>query len=204
MADSFRVETVPTPRLDLYGAFARDLAYFMAHEQSPPPQARSALAAEQEKINKFLLYVNESFIIKGFSKYNPSAAEPADSDMLASFNSLSLNIGASPTIFAQFSLSAAAPAHLFLLFSLQGVWTPPADGSGVLTIGLKLGNEQAASWKHSLQGSFDGAQNSIVLPNRAAGQHSIALTAALSAGQLSVPIDGAYAGGYLKLKAAQD
>jgi hypothetical protein len=202
MADPFRVEIVPTPRLDLYGAFARDIAYFMAHEQSPPPQARSALAAEQEKINKFLLYVNESFIIKGFSKHNPSAAEPMDSDMLASFNSLSLNIGPSATNFAQFSLSAGAPAHLFLFFSLSGVWTPPAPGdSSVLTIGLMLGGERAASWKHSLQGSFDGAQNTIALPNRAAGAHSIAFTAALSAGQLSVPIDGAYAGGYLKLKA---
>ena len=57
---SFRVDTVPTPRLDLYGALTKDLQYYMQNKQTLPPSPRSALAAEQEKINKYMQYVNQS------------------------------------------------------------------------------------------------------------------------------------------------
>ena len=67
----FQVDVVATPRLDLYGAAARDLSYREANGKYPAP-ARSQMAKEQEKLNKFLQYVNESFIIKGFAK-NSSA-----------------------------------------------------------------------------------------------------------------------------------
>lgn len=63
----FQVDVVATPRLDLCSAAARDLSYREANGKYPAA-SRSQMAKEQEKLNKFLQYVNESFIIKGFSK----------------------------------------------------------------------------------------------------------------------------------------
>lgn len=124
---SFRVDTVPTPRLDLYGALTKDLQYYMQNKQTLPPSPRSAPAAERKRINKFMQYVNESFIIKGFSKYNPVPEQAVDSDVTAVYNDETKTFAQSFVPIARFTLQCKYVSHLYVHWALAGDYRR-ADG----------------------------------------------------------------------------
>lgn len=150
---SFRVDTVPTPRLDLYGALTKDLQYYMQNKQTLPPSPRSALAAEQEKINKFMQYVNESFIIKGFSKYNPVPEQAVDSDVTAVYNDETKTFAQSFVPIARFTLQCKYVSHLYVHWALAGDFRRAdgvAEGDGRLQVQLFINNQSEGLWQQDL------------------------------------------------------
>ena len=201
---SFRVDTVPTPRLDLYGALLKDLQCYAQNQHSLPPAPRSALAAEQEKINKFLQYVNESFIIKGFSKYNPVPEEAVDSDVTAVFTDGPLTFGQSMSAFARFTVGCLYVSHLYIHWSLDGKFLPASDGStGCLEVQLLINNASVAQWRQDLAEGYAGAHRAVFLPDRSAGEYAVELTARVSAGSFQLQTGGGHAAAYAKLKTRQ-
>lgn len=201
----FRVDTIPTPRIDLYGAFQRDLHYYMENEQSLPPLQRSALMVEQEKLNKFMLYVNESFIIKGFSKYNPVPEEAVDSDVVTAFNANELSVGQAHLAFGRFSLRCSHPSHLYVQFGLLGkLELPSGVGQTTVEVRLRVNNELVQTFTQGLSTAYAGTQGALFLPDRQKGTYSVELTAKLAAGSLVVPVNAANAACYMKLKTTQN
>lgn len=201
----FRVDTVPTPRLDLYAAFAKDMQYFLKNKQNLPPMQRSALAAEQEKINKFLQYVNEAFIMKGFSKYNPVPEIAVDSDVVTAFNEQQLQFGQSMEPIARFSVTCAYVSHLYIQWSLSGSMTlpPGAETNTTLQVQLFINGESAALWRQDLEAGERSLCQTVFLPDRSAGAYAVEILARVDRGSLAAPIGGAYASAYAKLKTAQ-
>lgn len=202
MADTtFRVDTMPTPRLDLYGAFIKDLGYYTANKNTPPPQARSALAAEQEKINKFLQYVNESFIIKGFSKFNPIVEEAADADVTTAMNASPFTLAQTPTAIARINVKTAALSHLYLQWGMQGALTLLNDlTEAVLKVQLLVNAQSVYTWTVTLRPGQSAEHFALFLPDREAGEYALELTAALDVGTLTVPANGVCTAAYGKLK----
>lgn len=117
MSDSFTVDVVATPHLDLCGATARDMQYREANGKYPAA-SRSAVAKEQEKLNKFLQYVNESFIIKGFSKASVQARSPVRG--YTSGNTAPALVKETPEVLCDFDLSHGENAQILVLFSITG------------------------------------------------------------------------------------
>ena len=189
---SFRVDTVPTPRLDLYGALTKDLQYYMQNKQTLPPIPRSALAAEQEKINKFMQYVNESFIIKGFSKYNPVPEQAVDSQSFVPI--------------ARFTLQCKYVSHLYVHWTLAGDYRRAdgvAEGDGRLQVQLFINNQSEGLWQQDLAPGKRSLCQALFLPNRTAGSYAVEVLARVDMGSLQVSPGGAHAAGYAKLKTTQ-
>ena len=66
--NKFTVDAVPTPRINLAGAFESDLGYYMKNGNRLPPLGKSQLKQLEEQLNDYLKFLNESFILKGFTK----------------------------------------------------------------------------------------------------------------------------------------
>lgn len=202
----FRVDTVPTPRLDLYGALQKDMRYYGENHQTLPPAQLSALVAEQEKINRFLQYVNESFIMKGFSKGKPLPQTAEDSDVTAAFNQQVMVFNQQLTPIARFSVVCGYASHLYICWSLSGTVSLPAayqSSGAVLQVQLFIDNEATALWQQTLLPGEASIGRSIFLPDRQAGSYAVEIEARMAAGSLTAPIAGAYASGFAKLKGDQ-
>ena len=203
---SFRVDTVPTPRLDLYGALTKDLQYYMQNKQTLPPSPRSALAAEQEKINKFMQYVNESFIIKGFSKYNPVPEQAVDSDVTAVYNDETKTFAQSFVPIARFTLQCKYVSHLYVHWTLAGDYRRAdgvAEGDGRLQVQLFINNQSEGLWQQDLAPGKRSLCQALFLPNRTAGSYAVEVLARVDMGSLQVSPGGVGAAGYAKLKTTQ-
>ena len=135
MSDSFTVDVVATPHLDLCGATARDMQYREANGKYPAA-SRSAVAKEQEKLNKFLQYVNESFIIKGFSKASVQARSPVRG--YTSGNTAPALVKETPEVLCDFDLSHGENAQILVLFSITGNGASNPGSQAVLTC-VKIG-----------------------------------------------------------------
>lgn len=65
--NKFTVDAVPTPVLNLASAMESDMRY-LQNNGKMPPLGKSQVKQLEEQLNDFLKYVNESFILKGFTK----------------------------------------------------------------------------------------------------------------------------------------
>ncbi len=189
MSGQFAVDVVATPRLDLCGATARDLNYRDANGKFPAA-SRSQMAKEQEKLNKFLQYVNESFIIKGFSK--ASAQERSNVRGYTSGNSAPALIRASETSLCDFQLAHGGRAQIQVTFSITGEAAASGTAPAVLTVKILENNAQVAIFRQAVSGVVT-VSAPFLLVNRQEGVTQIAVQASVSGGELCVEKYGAFA-----------
>lgn len=64
----FTVDAVPTPNLNLAQAFEQDLQYYVKNGNKLPPLGKSQLKRIEEQLNTYLKFINEDFVLKGFTK----------------------------------------------------------------------------------------------------------------------------------------
>ena len=133
ISGQFSVDVVATPRVDLCGAAARDLNYREANGKFPM-ESRSQLAKEQEKLNSFLRYVNESFIIKGFSR--ASVQERANVRGFTSGNSAPILQRGTATELCDFDISHGDNAQLLVLSTITGDAAASGKEAAVLSVVL--------------------------------------------------------------------
>ena len=189
MERKFSVDIVATPRIDLCGAVTQDLQYQAANGRFPPPQ-RSRLAQEQEKINKYLQYVNETFIIKGFSK---TAKVDSLIPAATAKNGAAVSAGQEGILLAQLGLTLAFSAHVQCGFSLCGSASQEdAEIPAVLTLTTLENGSPLAVWTQTLTpGDFSfGAP--LLLPDRVKGQYVLGLRASVDGGALALAKGSAY------------
>ena len=189
MSRDFTVDVVATPHLDLCSATARDMQYRETNGRYPAA-SRSAVAKEQEKLNKFLQYVNESFIIKGFSKAGAQARSPVRG--YTSGNSAPELLEASPLTLCEFALSHEENAQILLLFSLTGDSAATGGGAAVLTVTIKENGAAVAAFRQKLDGVSTVA-SPFLLTNREKGVTNVTVEASVSGGQMALERYGAFA-----------
>lgn len=189
MSDSFTVDVVATPHLDLCGATARDMQYREANGKYPAA-SRSAVAKEQEKLNKFLQYVNESFIIKGFSKASVQARSPVRG--YTSGNTAPALVKETPEILCDFDLSHGENAQILVLFSITGNGASNPGSQAVLTCVIKENGTAAATFAQKLDGAST-ISAPFLLINREKGVTNIGVEASVSGGEIAVARYGAFA-----------
>lgn len=180
----FQVDVVATPRLDLCSAAAKDLAYREANGKYPMA-SRSQMAKEQEKLNKFLQYVNESFIIKGFSKNSAKQEEGAKS-YTAQNSSEELWLEGDEVNVCNFSISHGDNAQILVMFSVSGDGMRVGSAQAVLTVRLMENNGQIALFRQAVDGYFTMSVP-FLLANRTAGVTQVQVQAEIADGEVYVP-----------------
>lgn len=188
MAGQFEVDVVATPRLDLWGAAAKDLQYKESNGNFPI-QSRSQMAKEQEKLNKFLQYVNESFIIKGFSK--SSSTEKSAVQGYASGNSYGIVIRADETPLSTFKVTHADRSQLLSSFSLTGELVPTGSAAPLLEVKLRENGSEMAFFKQEGTGMVT-LSAPFLLINRSGGATTVELVATVTNGFMVVAKYGGY------------
>lgn len=185
----FQVDVVATPRLDLCGAAARDLQYREANGKYPMA-SRSQMAKEQEKLNKFLQYVNESFIIKGFAKNR--AATQSTLTGFSSENTAAELWDAQEVPVGEFHISHGDGAQIVVLFSMTGDAMPTGSAPAVITIKIRENGSELAAFQQSADGIFTMSVPFLLI-NRSAGVTKVEVTATVAEGEVYVAKNGAFA-----------
>lgn len=178
----FQVDVVATPRLDLYGAAARDLSYREANGKYPAP-ARSQMAKEQEKLNKFLQYVNESFIIKGFAKN--SSASGSGLRGYSSGNTASALWQEQETTVGTFSIPHGDGAQIAVFLTVTGDGMSAASTPAVLTLRIRENGGELIAFQQAVDGYFTMSAP-FLLANRSAGTTQVEVVASVSGGEVYV------------------
>ena len=166
------MDVVATPRVDLCGAAARDLNYREANGKFPM-ESRSQLAKEQEKLNSFLRYVNESFIIKGFSR--ASVQERANVRGFTSGNSAPILQRGTATELCDFDISHGDNAQLL-----------------VLSVVLTENGAQVQKFQQAI-GGWTTFSAPFLLINRAQGVTNLKVSVSVSGGEIYLDKYGAFA-----------
>lgn len=187
MAGKFLVDVVATPRLDLCSAAAKDLMYRDANGKYPM-NSRSQMAKEQEKLNKFLRYVNESFIIKGFSK-NSAAQQSAVQGYTARNTAEELWMEGEEIVLCDFQISHGEGAQILVMFTLTGDGMSASSVPALVTVSVTENNSQVAQFRQYADGYFTMSAP-FLLANREAGVTQVKLTAAVSGGEVYVDKEG--------------
>lgn len=185
----FQVDVVATPRLDLCGAAAKDLVYRDANGKYPMA-SRSQMAKEQEKLNKFLQYVNESFIIKGFSK-NSASQENTLKGYTARNTSEELWIEGEEITVCQYSISHGDGAQILLMFSITGDGMRVGSAPAVLQVKVLENNSQVALFRQTVDGYFTMSMP-FLLANRSAGMTQVQVVAQIMDGEVYVAENGRF------------
>ena len=191
MSEPFKVDVVATPHLDLFGAAAQDLKYYTAAGKYPM-QAKSAMAREQEKLNKFLQYVNESFIIKGFSR--SAAREESGITGVSTNNSVNVMLDDSPYTMCDFRVAHGSGAQMLVLFSLSGEAARLGSAPAYVTVKLYEDNTETAVFRQSYpEDCYLTFGLPFLLAGRNEGVSSIRMTAQVSGGEVYLLPHGLHA-----------
>ena len=186
---SFQVDVVATPRLDLCSAAAKDLSYREANGKYPMA-SRSQMAKEQEKLNKFLQYVNESFIIKGFSK-NSSAAQSTVTGF-SSGNTAPELWDADESTLGTFQISHGDGTQIIVLFTVTGDGMSTSSTPAALTVKIRENGSEIAAFQQTVDGYFTMSAPFLHI-NRSAGVTRVDVVATFSGGEVYVAKNGAFA-----------
>lgn len=189
MATQFEVDVVATPRLDLCGAAAKDLQYRDANGKYPMA-SRSQMAKEQEKLNKFLQYVNESFIIKGFSRASVQERSPVRG--YTSGNSAPVLMRSTPYALCDFELSHASGTQIQVMFSITGLAAAYDGGPAVAQIRILENGSAIATFRQEVNGVVTVAAPFLLI-NRKQGVTRLGVEASISSGEIAVEKYGAFA-----------
>ncbi len=165
MSSAFKVDVVATPHLNLCGAVSQDLSY-REKNGSYPKEAKSQMAKEQEKLNKFLQYVNESFIIKGFTH---DTEDSSGFTAVTSANTANLVLNNMDTVLGNFELSHGDNTQIATLFSLTGEIVPTGSAQVVATLTLKENNSVIKTFYLSSGSAMVTFSSPFLLINRTAG-----------------------------------
>ena len=187
----FQVDVVATPRLDLFNATAKDLAYREANGKYPMA-SRSQMAKEQEKLNKFLQYVNESFIIKGFSKNSGGQQESGTRSFTARNTSEELWFEGDEITLGNFSISHGDNAQLLVMYTITGDGMRVSNAQAVLMVRIMENNSQVALLRQAVDGYFTMSVP-FLLANRKAGVTKIQVLAQIVDGEVYVSENGYFA-----------
>ena len=185
----FQVDVVATPRLDLCSAAARDLSYREANGKYPAA-SRSQMAKEQEKHNKFLQYVNESFIIKGFSK--GAGASGSALRGYSSGNTAPELWDAQEVTLGTFAIPHGDGAQIAVLFAVTGDGMPTSSAPAVLTVRIRENGGEMVAFRQAVDGYFTMSAP-FLLANRSAGATQVEVSAAVTDGEVYVAKGGAFA-----------
>lgn len=186
----FQVDVVATPRLDLCGATAKDIAYKEANGKFPMV-SRSQMAKEQEKLNKFLQYVNESFIIKGFSKNSAGQAEEGAKGYTAQNTAEELWLEGDEITVCKYSVSHGDHAQILVTFTITGDGMRLGSEPALLQVRLLENNGQVALFRQAVDGYFTMSVP-FLLADRSAGVTQIQVLAAVTDGEVYVPENGCF------------
>ena len=165
MSSAFKVDVVATPHLDLCGAVTQDLSYREKNGKYPK-EAKSQMAKEQEKLNKFLQYVNESFIIKGFTH---ATEESSGFTAVTSANTANLVVNNLDTVLGNFEVSHGNNAQIATMFSLTGEIVPSGSAQVVLYLTLRENNSVIKTFYLSSGSAMVTFASPFLLINRTAG-----------------------------------
>ena len=179
----FQVDVVATPRLDLYGAAARDLSYREANGKYPAP-ARSQMAKEQEKLNKFLQYVNESFIIKGFAK-NSGASGSGLRGYSSGNTAAALWQEQEEATVGTFSIPHGDGAQIAVFLTVTGDGMSAASTPAMLTLRIRENGGELIAFQQAVNGYFTMSAP-FLLTNRSAGTTQVEVAASVSGGEVYV------------------
>lgn len=186
----FQVDVVATPRLDLCGAAAKDLSYRDANGKYPMA-SRSQMAKEQEKLNKFLQYVNESFIIKGFSKSSTSKDEGGTKSLTARNTSEELWLVGESINVCNFTLSHGDDAQILMLINISGEGYRLSSAQPVVHVRIMENNSQVAQFTQAAEGFFTMSVP-FLLGNRSAGVTQVQVLAHVENAEVYVPEYGCF------------
>lgn len=189
ISGQFSVDVVATPRVDLCGAAARDLNYREANGKFPM-ESRSQLAKEQEKLNSFLRYVNESFIIKGFSR--ASVQERANVRGFTSGNSAPILQRGTATELCDFDISHGDNAQLLVLCTITGDAAASGKEAAVLSVVLTENGAQVQKFQQAI-GGWTTFSAPFLLINRAQGVTNLKVSVSVSGGEIYLDKYGAFA-----------
>ncbi|MGN1251216.1 MAG: hypothetical protein ACI4XW_14165 [Candidatus Spyradocola sp.] len=184
----FQVDVVATPRLDLCGAAARDLSYREANGKYPAP-ARSQMAKEQEKLNKFLQYVNESFIIKGFAKTGSASGGLRG---YSSGNSAAELWQEQETTVGTFTIPHGDGAQIAVFITVTGDGMSATSTPAVLTLHIRENGGELIAFRQAVDGYFTMSAP-FLLSNRSGGTTQVEVAASVSGGEVYVDSGCAYA-----------
>ena len=183
------MDVVATPRVDLCGAATRDLNYREANGKFPM-ESRSQLAKEQEKLNSFLRYVNESFIIKGFSR--ASVQERANVRGFTSGNSAPILQRGTATELCDFDISHGDNAQLLVLCTITGDAAASGKEAAVLSVVLTENGAQVQKFQQAI-GGWTTFSAPFLLINRAQGVTNLKVSVSVSGGEIYLDKYGAFA-----------
>ena len=200
----FTIDAVPTPKIDLAQAFAKDLEYFVANKRMPP-LGRSSFAKAEEQLNFYLRYVNESFIQEGFSASNQEVSTATDTPVLQWQNDGTVTFTSTLVQTAVIDLDPTEKANLHLSWNIAGIHEPSVvtddEGvttttQGVLVVELWIDAVKQREWKQTLTTGYNTVGASVCYSNQPAGLHAIHLKVKCTAGTLAVATNDHYAYGY--------
>ncbi len=192
MASKFQVDVVATPHLDLCSAAAKDLNAREANGGKYPIPSRSQMAREQEKLNKFLQYVNESFIIKGFSKSASAADSSGFRGYSTVFTSEELWIEGEEANIGNLQISHGDGAQILLLMTLTGDGASRTATPALLTVHIYENDSEIAAFQRYCDGYFTMSLP-FLLANRTAGLTEVSLRGTVTGGEVYVGSNGAFA-----------
>lgn len=186
----FQVDVVATPRLDLCTAAAKDLIYRETNGKYPMA-SRSQMAKEQEKLNKFLQYVNESFIIKGFAKNSANADAGGTKGYTAHNTSPELWMEGEEATICDFSISHGDGAQILVMFTITGDGMSASSTPALVEIQVLENNSRVALFKQYADGYFTMSVP-FLLANRSAGVTKVQVKAAVVGGEVYVAENGSF------------
>ena len=205
---SFAIDAIPTPRLNLAGAFREDLEYYISNKRMPP-LGRSALSRAEEQLNNYLKYVNESFIQEGFSATNEGVSTSLDTPIVQWSIDGSATITDATATTVTLNIAPTDTADLLANWVICGTHEPQVDeeenedGSttttetlGVLTVEMWLDTTKQREWRQTLVKGENLISAGICYGGRSKGTHLVQLKLRCSNGTLHIAANDHYAWGY--------
>jgi len=221
----FSIDTIPTPKIDLKNALESDVAYYIKNGKFPP-LGQSAMKKQEERLNDYLKYVNESFITDGFSSSNPEGATTLDTDVVSWMNDGQVTVGSTVYTTASMSVSPEHRANIHCLFSIVGNYTPEevttstevtdtdtqevstvTDTSymyGTLSVEIWLDNKKKYTWKQKMVDGYNSVSNSIWFTHQSKGTHIVMIKVSCDHGSLVVAAGDHFAQAFGKIVYGND
>lgn len=205
----FIIDAVPTPKIDLSGAFRDDLEYYVANKKMPP-LGRSALSRAEENLNNYLKYVNESFIQGGFSSASVETSIATDTPVAVWANDGTVTFTTTTAQTAVLNIAPAETANIFIGWNLCGFHAPGEEPvvdengevvetipkNGTLHVELWIDAVKQREWRQTLIEGDNNVSASICYTKQPKGTHVVHLKVRLSHGTLAVAANDHYAWGY--------